>query len=304
MKKIIGALVAIIFIGIGWYLFIKEYDYQFNFNGKFGPSTVYQEILKLENFKVDDSLYAIETISTTPYENIKQRISISDKDNLILDWNFKYENDSVTGITVNSLHTQNLLKTRLKILNPFSESDYITEMKNNLQDLKKQLKAHQNLYRISLHETGKNPEQTCACITSTSRFDMKANSMMATINKLQEFVVKNDLELQGPPLLKVQHWDREKNKITFDFCFPIASSNNIEDTDSVKLKKIKSQESLKAVFNGNYRNSQLAWLELLEKAERENIAVEALPLEIFFNNPGMGGDELKWRSEIYLPLKQ
>lgn len=289
---------------MGWYLFIKEYDYQFEFEGRFGPSTVYEEILKLKNFEVDDSLHTVETISTTPYKNIKQRISLNDKDNLILDWNFQYENDTVTDITVKSLYTQNRLKTRLKILNPFSESDYIREIKNNLLDLNRQLKAHQNLYRISFRETGKNPEQTCACITSTSRFDMKANSMMATINKLQEFVVKNDLELQGRPLLKVQDWDREKNNITFDFCFPIASSNNIEESDNVKLKLIKSRKSLKAVFNGNYRNSQLAWLELLEKAERENIAVEELPLEIFFNNPGMGGDELNWRSEIYLPLKQ
>ena len=28
-----------------------------------------------------------------------------------------------------------------------------------------------------------------------------------------------------------------------------------------------------------------------------------MPLEFFYNNPHYGGDELNWKAEIYMPIK-
>lgn len=303
MKKIVGALLIIAVLGVCWFLFIKEYDYQFKFNGKFGPSTVYREIQRLENFEFDDAPYPIKTVDSNAYKNLKQKVLLGNGNSIILDWNFYSVNDTVTNIVVNSRLGYNRFAERLQILNPFIESEYVSTLKGNLQDFNKSLKARQNFYKITLDSLGKNHQMTCACVTSTTSIDNKAVLMMTTMNKLQEFILLNDLELQGQPVLKVVDWDRKKNDITFDFCFPINNSERIEETEVVKIKQIKSQESLKAVYHGNYRNSQLAWLELLEKARRENIAVENHPLEIYFNNPGMGGEEIKWKTEIFLPLK-
>jgi hypothetical protein len=32
--------------------------------------------------------------------------------------------------------------------------------------------------------------------------------------------------------------------------------------------------------------------------------VEDTPVEVFYNNPNMGGNALTWKAEIYLPLKE
>jgi hypothetical protein len=32
--------------------------------------------------------------------------------------------------------------------------------------------------------------------------------------------------------------------------------------------------------------------------------VEPKPIEFFFNNPNMGGDALRWKAEVFLPIKE
>lgn len=105
-------------------------------------------------------------------------------------------------------------------------------------------------------------------------------------------------------MLKVTQWDNDKNEIVFDFCFPIQLSDNLRENQEIKLKQIKSSKSLHAVFNGNYRQSHLAWFDLYEKARRENISVDLLPLEVYFDNPMTGSESVVWRADIYLPLSE
>jgi len=72
----------------------------------------------------------------------------------------------------------------------------------------------------------------------------------------------------------------------------------------VTFKQFEGGQYLKATYNGNYISSDRAWYALLDYAEQKGIEIEGKPVEIFFNNPNMGGDELKWRADIYMPLSQ
>jgi len=37
---------------------------------------------------------------------------------------------------------------------------------------------------------------------------------------------------------------------------------------------------------------------------KNDIALTELPMEVFHSNPNMGGNELEWKAEIYMPLKE
>ena len=60
---------------------------------------------------------------------------------------------------------------------------------------------------------------------------------------------------------------------------------------------------MKAIYNGNYITSDRAWYSLHDYANKNNIKIEENPTEIFHNNPNMGGDELKWKTEVFIPIK-
>lgn len=304
MKKIIVVFLSVVVVGLVWFLFIKKFDHQFRFETKYGPGTAYQEILNIDSFSADDPNSSVQTIKKEPFKSIVQQVNQKNGNHLILDWNFDIVNDTVTEIMVNTLDEKNSFQNRIEILNPFVKSKNIALLKSNLNAINTKIDSHQNYYKITLKDTASNPESYCACIASSSTIEKKAMAMMGTIDRLEGFIKANELELDGFPMLKVTLWNLETNQITFDFCFPITPKKDLVAFGDIELKRIESEESLKAVFNGNYRLSHLAWLDLLEKAQRENIDVENLPLEIFYSNPRMGGEAIEWKAAVFMPLKK
>ncbi len=302
MKKIISISLVVVLIATVWYLFIKEYDYQFRFKAKYGPATVYQEILNWENFTPADTMQNIKVIYKEPFSGILQQVDLDNKNSLLMEWEFEYVNDSVTQVVVSTLDKENKLKNRFEILNPFKKSRHFANLKERFSAFNEILNARQNAYKIRISDTAISPAFDCACITSKAKVYNKANAMVATVGTIESYLSDNDLKLQGSPMLKVTQWNIDENEIVFDFCFPIQFNNSLKETGEIQLKHIESSKSLFAVFNGNYRQSHLAWLDLYEKASREKIAINPLPLEVYFDNPMTGIEFTEWRADIYMPL--
>jgi len=95
----------------------------------------------------------------------------------------------------------------------------------------------------------------------------------------------------------------EEGNIEFNFCYPILQQETNPYHPEIIYKRIPSRPAIKAVYNGNYTTSDRAWYVLLDYAKQNNLEVTGLPVELFYNNPNMGGDELNWKAEIYMPLK-
>ena len=71
---------------------------------------------------------------------------------------------------------------------------------------------------------------------------------------------------------------------------------------TVLLKTTETLDRIKAEFNGNYRDSEVAWYYLLDHAAENGLDVKPLPLEIYQNDPHAGGDPLTWKAQVLLPL--
>ena len=65
-----------------------------------------------------------------------------------------------------------------------------------------------------------------------------------------------------------------------------------------------AKKALMAIYNGNYITSDRAWYALLDYAEKNEIPITGLPLEIFYNNPNMGADEKNWKAEVFMPFAE
>ena len=50
--------------------------------------------------------------------------------------------------------------------------------------------------------------------------------------------------------------------------------------------------------------SDRAWYAIKNYAKNNAIEVLDTPIEVFLNNPNMGGNELDWTTHVYLPIKQ
>jgi effector-binding domain-containing protein len=237
----------------------------------------------------------------TDKNHLRQELRSNDS-LFVFEWGLNRENDSLTRIEVGvSLESENPL---MRIRNLFSDTDFKCRSRNTILDFHEKLKEHLASFRVRIDGEASLDPTYCAYVTIENGQLEKALGMMQNYSLLTDVLLENKIELNGMPFVEVTHWDQEKEQLKYNFCYPIVKKDSLPSDGLVSFKQFKGGQYLKATYNGNYISSDRAWYALLDHAERHGIEIEEEPVEIFFNNPNMGGDELKWRADIYMPLSQ
>ena len=304
MKKFLIVLLVLLITGLGWYLFIKKYDYQFETTARYGPGAVSYELSEWKKLDAIENSGNIEIVDRKDFNSLTQKIKLDSLDSLMLNWELEKINDSLTSITLNVLSQRNKLTNRLSIVNPFQKSEYIDSLKGQVLKFRSQLKDNQNQYKITPADSVVNtPKMQCVCSTSKNiHLTGKAAEMMKTISVLENYLLENRVDLDGLPFLKVTNWDRERDLIDFDFCFPVKNYDLLDKSGKVQLKEYPSQKALKLLFNGNYRLSHVSWFDLIYMAKERGYKADGWPLEIYHDNPKIDNDYLNWKADVYLPI--
>lgn len=294
MRKIKFLIVFVLLGGLLWYLFIKPYDYLVTFESKTFPGVINQTI-KTWNLSLDNS----EIIEQKDINSLKQKITFNDS-TYLYKWKIITINDSTSKVKVYIKDVHHSLKNRITF--PFSDTDFEQRIKNTLVDFNNKLNEHIKSFKVTVEGVSKIKSTYCAYIPIKSTQLGKAKGMMQNFNLLSSFVLKNNIPLNGKPMVEITYWNMDNDSIHFNFCYPIIKNDSLPFDKIIKYKNIKNTKALKAIYNGNYISSDRAWYALIDYARKKNIKVEKKPIEIFYNNPNMGGNSLKWKAEVFLPI--
>ena len=295
MRKYITILGIVIVGGLIWYLFIKSYDYKVTFKSRTNAGAINQTI-KIWNVTLEES--NIEVIKGIT--SLRQELKFGDSTH-IYEWELSALNDSITKIEVFARDANHSFLNKLKI--PFSDTDFEKRTRNTLLDFNDKLSQHLKKIRITLAGKEVFGPTYCAYVSVNTDQIGKAQGMMNNFPLLSNFLVNNKVKLNGLPFIEVTSWDMETDSLQYNFCYPIIQSDSLPQHPLLKYKKVAAKPALKAIYNGNYITSDRAWYALLDYARKTDEEVTELPIEVFHNNPNMGGDELLWKAEVYLPLK-
>jgi effector-binding domain-containing protein len=296
MKKIL-ALVSLVLAGaLAWLLFLKSHDFVAVLEAKSVPGTI-NHTLKTWSRSMENS--EIRQIGDS--NHLKQELRFNDS-LFVYDWKLTRTNDSLTKIEVGvSLEEKNPL---MRISNLFSETDFKHRSRNTILDFNEKLHEHLASFRVRIDGEASLEPIYCAYVTIENGQLEKALGMMQNYSLLSNVLLENKIELKGMPFVEVTYWNQEKEQLKYNFCYPIVKKDSLPANGLVSFKQFEGGKYLKATYNGNYISSDRAWYELLDYARQRGIELEEKPVEIFFNNPNMGGDELDWRADIYMPLTE
>ncbi len=295
MKKII-AIISILLAGfLIWYLVIKPYDYLVTFKVKTNVGTINQS-LKLWNSSLENK----NPLEQENLNNLVQQININDSTH-IYQWAIHSLNDSISQVKVYVKDANYSFQNKTSI--PFGTTDFEKRTKNTVTDFVENLKRHLKKIRVKVVGERETKSTYCAYVSVKGRQVEKARGMMKNYSFLNTVLFGNNVKSNGTPFIEITHWNMEKDSIEYNFCFPIIKNDSLPQHELLKYKQYKGVKAIKAIYNGNYITSDRAWYELLDYAERENIEVYQTPIEVFFNNPNYGGNELDWRAEVYIPIK-
>ncbi len=295
MKKVVIVIITLLLGLAVWYLYIKKYDYEISFKANAAPGSVYDQVKNLRSSAKTNDIKEIY-----PYESLQQKIVV-DKIPVTLEWNFKSIGDTVTKIDVGIISQDHSFTNRLNVL--IGASTIIDSVKSNLIDFRKKIMNYTNSFMVVIDGEAELPEMEFISVSSKTKRYRKANEMMRSNAYLYPMLTKNDIQKTGFPFVNISNWDTKTDSIHLDFGFPIRYQDSLPVGSGINVGKIKSKKALKATYHGNYRNSDEAWFVLLAYARKNDILVENTPLEIFYNNPMQGGNELEWKAEIFLPIK-
>lgn len=285
----------LLFSGV-WYFLLKESDFSINFKSSGVPGEIYQNLLY---YPFEQEFESSEITERVPFKKLVQEISL-EGEKFELTWIFSEENETESRVKVD-INSDHSFNTRLNLL--FRNNDLQTRIAKKIKQIKEHLDVNSSLYKVNVLGETISPATICACISLENELNQKALDMMRNIGRLSGYILESQIEMTGKPRVIVNNWDQETNIITYDFCFPVANKSNTPPA-GIFFKEIPAVNSIKAIYNGNYLYSHLAWMQLLNYAKTNNLEVEKTPQEIFNDNPEMGGDARIWEAEIYMPLKQ
>lgn len=296
-KKKILSVIGLTVVVLTWYLFFKKNDYEINFKVKAATGTVYLGIVDWSKDQEHKNNEKYTVIEHKQFNSLVQKMTAN---NVVLqyDWTIENINDSITKVVVGINNRDHKIWTRLST--PF-KSDFISKEIEKIKTFKTGLEEHLANFKIGKVEEGSSPKVFVAYISLESVLAEKAQTMIGSDNIITGYLHNNHIKITGKPLLEVTTLNLEKEKLTFNYCFPIDKNTIYVNDKNVKFKTIAAKKGLKIDYFGNYRTSDRAWFTILDYSKKNNIGLKGLPIEHYQNNPFNGGNEIEWRTEIIYP---
>jgi effector-binding domain-containing protein len=294
MRKWILGFAFVLFGVLIWFLLIRPYDFTVSFKANTLPEIVNQSI-KVWNKKLEGSL------SRLPNDEIIQKIQLGDR-SLSYQWNIEQLTDSTSQVIV-YVDDENInFLNKLKI--PFSATSYEKAVKKNITNYLTLLNDQLKNIKIEVVGISSIEATYCAYVPIKGKQFAKARGMMENYGLLSTLFIDTDVKLNGRPFIEVTKWDRETDSLFYNFCYPIIKNDSLPQNEKIKYKQFDTKKAIKAIYNGNYMTSDRAWYAIKNYAKNNAIEVIDTPIEVFLNNPNMGGNEIDWITHVYLPIKQ
>lgn len=297
MKKLGYSIIGILLIGILWYLFLKPYDYTIRFKANTFTGPINQT-LKLWDKGQPTTKGIIQNASI---QELTQYLKFNDS-TYRYQWHIQRLTDSTSRVRVDIKDMDHSLLNKIKV--PFSDTDFEKRSRKTVRDFISLLNDHIGSFKVRVVGKDSLASTFCACISVQGSQAEKAGGMMANYLNLTSVIKDYGLKENGFPFVEITNWNQGTDSIAYDFCYPVVYSDTLPEHQGIKYKKTRPIEGIKAIYNGNYITSDRAWYALLDYAEKNGIDVTPTPIEYFYNNPNQGGNELEWKAEIFLPLKQ
>jgi len=300
MKKVIVLIFSLLFIfiiGAGSILFFRSCDYRAVFTVKTTPDVVYFNIINWDIWNRKNKGVNFITEFKQPVQAITTKVELKDT-TLVFIWKLERLNDSLTNVTVCVSDPVRKLKNRL--ITPFFSTAFKKSIQQNIYDLQKRMNLMLKTFSFQFSGVSHFKEKTCVYTVFKSTVRGKARAMIGNVVMLNQFVKKQELELDGPPFIVINNWNEYKDTLEFEFCFPITSVERIINHPEIRIKKIDGMDAVKTDFYGNYSITDISWYNLSTGAKKLGYVKNNKLIEVYYNDPHGGTDDQEWKAEIYL----
>lgn len=77
-------------------------------------------------------------------------------------------------------------------------------------------------FKVKIEGEGTSKSEFVAYVSLTSIMSEKAQTMISNDGNITGYLQKNNIKIIGKPYVEVTNWDRDKEILTFNYCFPVS----------------------------------------------------------------------------------
>lgn len=299
-KKILWGGLALALGFLSWYFLLKESDYTISFTAKTATGTVFQGAQDWNKAQAKFQHLQVKLLQKQQF-NFLQYEWKKGNQTTIYTWHMSSVNDSLTNIQVGIKEPGASWYNRLTV--PFSSTPFVTKQLTLVKDFRQLLLDHLSNFKVILNKEVTTQPTYVAYIELHAVLQEKAQNMIFNDPVITGYLAQHKIKIVGTPYLEITNWDLDKEQIDYNYCFPIAKGSIEVPDPKVKFKTLPATKGLQATYYGNYRTSDRAWFQLIDKANNHKQAIQFKPIEHFFANPFNGGNEMEWKTEVVLPFQ-
>ena len=298
---ILATLVLIVAFGI-WYFFIKRWDYKILFTVPVTHSVAYTFIHDHHEWDGKTLKNGQLTFSEKePWTFLSSQLNL-DSSIYLFDWKLKAKNDSLTKISLGVSDARHSLRNRWSVL--FKKTAFEKNIRKNVIIIRDKIIERNNEFKYSKACSDSMESIPCVYISTKSPVRGKANEMIRNVISLNLFVKEHKLGLNGNPMVVVKNWNPLSDSIDFDFCFPVLHPELIPEDDLIKSRTVSVKKALRIDFFGNYSYTDYSWNQLFEAAHKQSANPTGRIIEVFYNDPHSGENDLNWKASVYMELAE
>ena len=250
-KTVIGILIVLLIAFVGYFI-IYPYDYIIRFEANTFPGTINQSV-KLWNKTAG---VAGSPVVQEDLYHLEQQVQAGDSVH-IYNWEISPLTENSSKVTVRIKDRDHSWKNKLLV--PFTESEVERSGIKHVSDFVNDLQDHIDLFKVQIEGEAEMPSTFYAYVDLKTDQHGKAGGMMDTYMMLSDVLVRNNVTLNGPPMILVDQWDRKTDSLEYRFCFPIIRSDQLPQHPKIKYNRIFPKRAIKATYNVNYITSDRAW---------------------------------------------
>lgn len=299
MKRILAIAGLLLISLLAWYFFLKPADLKIHFKTTANIGHAFDE---LTTWSASTDLFTgNQLLKQDPYLDFYHEVKTGNATYRI-EWHLIQLNDSTTRVQAGITNPERSFLNRLSI--PFSDTDFERSALKIVSNYKEFLEESMQLFTIEVSGEEEIPAKFCACTKARTTPEGKAFKMMRDYNYLSGFIAEANLVPDGKPRVDIISFNEDKRLIEFDFCFPVIKRDSLPDSPDIFFRTIEASPAIKAVYHGDYRFSNKSWYSIFEFAQKKDLKFKKTPLEVYHNNPNIGGNTMQWTTEIYLPVNR
>lgn len=144
-------------------------------------------------------------------------------------------------------------------------------------------------------------EMRAACIFNKGAVGAIGDDMGRLIGELMEWVMKEGLQIAGPPFAVYYSSPEEMARGEIQFEVGISFVGEAQAGNNVQIKTFPAQNVLSAIHKGRYNQIAPVYAALMEYATKNGFEVIGPPMELWLTNP-MEVAESELLTEVRFPV--